>query len=84
VTEQWHERSTELRARWLGLEREDPEAAVSEQSNDFGQGASDRPGRGTFIPARVDERRPCGLGQGMAARWKNGADRQARRQPQRH
>jgi hypothetical protein len=58
--------------------REDPKVAMSERSNDFIQGAPDHPGRGALIPAGVDGRRLRGLGQGMAARWKNSADRQAR------
>jgi hypothetical protein len=41
--------------------REGPEAAMSERSNDFRQGASDRPGQGALIPARVDERWARGL-----------------------
>jgi hypothetical protein len=57
--------------------REGPKVAMSERSNGFRYGASDHPGRGPLIPARVDGWRPRGLGQGMAARWKNSADRRA-------
>jgi hypothetical protein len=64
--------------------REDLEAATSKWSNGFRQGASDRLGRVALIPMHVDGRRPRGLSHGMAARWKNGADRQTRRRPQRH
>jgi hypothetical protein len=34
---------------------------MSERSNDFRQGASDRPDRGALIPVRDDGRRPRGL-----------------------